>query len=101
MISLLNFDYKLLTKIFANRLKSVIPSIISTSQTGYVQGRNITDTIRLVQDIIHIAEIEQIPGILLMVDFQKAYNSIEWHFIIQALEYFNFGQSLIRWVKIF
>jgi len=99
-ISLLNLDYKILTKVLANRVKKVLPSIISSSQTGYVKDRCINDSVRLVQDIIHISELNKSPGILLMVDFQKAFDTIEWEFIEHALKRFHFGPTFSKWVKI-
>ncbi len=99
-ISLLNTDYKLLTKILAERVKAILPSIISPSQTGYITGRSTSDSIRLIQDIIHLSELNQTPTMLLTVDFQKAFDSIEWNLILIALEKFNFGPTFISWIKI-
>ena len=99
-ISLLNFDYKLLTKVLADRVKKVIPSIISSSQTAYVRDRSITDSVRLVQDIIHLLDLQISPGLLLLVDFQKAFDSINWKYVIDILEIFNFGPTFVRWVEI-
>ena len=99
-ISLLNVDYKILTKVLANRVKRVLPSIISNCQNGYVRNRSIHDSIRLVQDIIQYTEITQSPGVLLSVDFRKAFDSIEWNFIIKVLRKYNFGPGLINWINI-
>ena len=98
---LLNFDYKLLTKVIANRIKNVLPQIISTTQTGYVKERTIEDSVRYIQDIINFVHSNNSPGILLMIDFNKAFDSIEWNFILNALRKFNFGPNIIKWVKIF
>ena len=70
-ISLLNLDYKLLTKVLANRVKRVLPSIVENCQAGCVKDRSISDSIRLAQDIIHYTEITQSPGVLLTVDFKR------------------------------
>ena len=99
-ISLLNVDYKLLTKLLANRIKPILASIISPNQTGYVNNRSILDSVRTIQDIIHYLDINKVPGILLMIDFQKAFDSIEWSFIIKAMKQFNFGPNIIKWVQI-
>ena len=99
-ISLLNFDYKLLTKTLANRIKVVLPSIISSSQTGYIKDRSITDSVRLIQDLLHYLQIKKLPGILLMIDFKKAFDSLEWNFITRALTHFNFGPNFIQWTQI-
>jgi len=98
-ISLLNLDYKILTKVLAERVKGILPTIISSSQNGYITGRSTADCIRLVQDIIHLSELNQIPAILLTIDFQKAFDSIEWNFILLALEKFNFGPNFLTWIK--
>ena len=44
---------------------------------------------------------ENIPGLLIFIDFQKAFDSLEWNFLQRCLESFNFGSSLIRWVITF
>jgi len=98
-ISLVNFDYKLLTKTLAERVRKSLPIIISESQTGYVLGRSTFDSVRLVQDIIYLADRDRIPAILLTIDFQKAFDSIEWDFIYLALQKFNFGPIFIKWVR--
>ena len=89
---MLNLDYKILTKVLANRVKKVLPTIISNCQTGYVINRSINDSIRLVQDIIHYTDITQSPGALLTIDFQKAF--------IQVLKRYNFGPVLINWISV-
>ena len=52
-MSLLNVDYKIATKALAMRLKKVLPEVINNAQTGYLQGRFIGETIRLISDILH------------------------------------------------
>ena len=99
-ISLLNYDYKILTKVLANRVKQFLPYIISESQTGYVKERNIEDSIRLIQDVIHYLDTNNLPGILLAIDFQKAFDTIEWEFLLKALKHFNFGQNFIKWIEL-
>ena len=59
-ISLLNSDYKIITKILAERLKLLLPNIIHSEQKGYVNGRNIFDANRLLQDVIEYSEEEKI-----------------------------------------
>ena len=99
-ISLLNLDYKLLTKVLGSRVKNVLPSIISDCQTGYVLNMSINDSIRIVQDIINYTDITQSQGFLLAVDFHKAFDSIEWNFIMLALKKYNFGPVFINWINI-
>lgn len=98
-ISLLNVDYKILTKVLANRIKSVLPSIINCNQTGYVEGRQINQSIRLIQDVMEYTDKRKLAGMLLFIDFEKAFDSIEWNFIVKTLEKFKFGE-FIDWVKL-
>ena len=99
-ISLLNVTYKILSSCIASRIKKVLPCIIHESQKGFMKGRYIGENIRLIYDTIVVAEKENIPGILLMVDFEKAFDSISWKFIEKSMSFFEFPESIINWFKI-
>jgi len=99
-ISLLNVDYKIVSKVLTLRLKPLLPHIIHYNQTGYVEGRLIGDALRTVLDTLEFTDRENIPGILLCIDFQKAFDSIEWAYIMKVLDLFNFGPSFKKWIKI-
>ena len=100
-ITLLNSTYKLASSCIAERIKSVLSKLISSDQTGFVPGRYIGENCRLIYDILHFTEENNIPGILLLIDFEKAFDSISWSFLYDTLRYFNFGESVISWVKTF
>ena len=85
-ITLLNCDYKIATKSIASRIRKVLPKIINNDQTGFLKGRFIGEIIRLIDSIINYTNIEKIPGLLLFVDFEKAFDSIEWSFIEKTLK---------------
>ena len=93
-ISLLNVDYKIITKELAMRLKQVLPEIIHSDQTANIKDRNITDTLRKLIDIIDYTKANHIQGILIAVDFEKAFDSLEWNFIFKTLEVFNFRKRI-------
>jgi hypothetical protein len=76
-ISLLNVDCKIGSAYIAERLKTVLERLISNRQTGFLKGRYIGECTRLILDIIVRTEEEQIPGLLLIVDFEKAFDSLE------------------------
>ncbi len=99
-ISLTNYDYKILCFVLANRMQGVLKDIILEDQTGYIKGRYIGTNARLLEDYFEHCESKQIPGILLYLDFEKAFDSIEWNFMMSVLEKFNFGEGFIKWVKI-
>ncbi|KAL9989410.1 hypothetical protein ACROYT_G003957 [Oculina patagonica] len=100
-LTLLNTDYKIASKAIANRLKTALPKVISYDQTGFLKGRSINENIRLIEGIIRYTETEQIPGLLLFVDFEKAFDTLEWSFVKRTFQFYNFGPSLIKWIELF
>ena len=100
-ISLLNCDYKLVTKAVANRRKQVLPKFIDNDQTGFLKGRFIGENIRLVDSVINFTAAKNIPGPLVFLDFEKAFDTVEWPFIQKTYQHFNFGPSIISWIKLF
>lgn len=85
----------------ANRLKLVLPSLIKEEQTGFLAGRYIGENIRLLYDLMFYSEKLGLPGLLLQIDFEKAFDSVAWSFIYKVLDFFNFGHSIIRWIHLF
>ena len=79
-ISLVNVDTTIMTKAIAWRIKTVLPDIIHQNQTGYVKDRFIGETIRSIYDIMDFTATENIPGLMIFIDFQKAFDSVEWGF---------------------
>ena len=76
----------------------MLPDIIHENQTGYVNDRYIGETVRSIYDIMDFTAKENIPGLMLFIDFQKAFDSVEWEFLLKCLETFNFGPDFLRWV---
>ena len=66
-----------------------------------MKGRFIGENIRLIDCIIQYASEKNIPGLLPFIDFEKAFDSLEWSFIFDTLRFFGFGDSIINWVKAF
>ena len=100
-ISLLNCIYKIASGAIANRIKTTLHKIIHQDQTGFISGRYLGENTRLVYDIMHCAEQYNLKGLLLLIDFEKAFDSISWSFINKVLSYFGFGKSIISWVNLF
>ena len=85
-ITLLNVDFKIVAKARAKRLESILPHLIHPDQTGFVKGRYIGENITPISDIMEYTKLQKIPGILVSLDFCKAFDSIEWPFIMKTLE---------------
>ena len=101
-ISLLNVLYKIASSCIANRMgEKTLSILIHESQKGFMSGRFIGENIRLLYDIMKYTDINDIPGFLLLIDFVKAFDSISHEFIMQVLDFFNFGASVKSWVNFF
>ena len=100
-ISLLNVVYKLASGCIAERIKGFLDKIIHCDQTGFIKGRFIGENIRLVYDIMHYTEIIQVPGLLMLIDSEKAFDTVSCNFIQDALHFFNFNDSINSWIYTF
>ena len=99
-ISLLNIDYKIMSKCLAERLKKVIEKLVSKSQYGFIGGRNINDAVRTILDIADESNLNNKQGMLLALDFQKAFDSLSWDYLFRILKLNNFGDSFTKWIKL-
>ena len=95
-ISLINVDAKIISKVIAVRVENVLPNIIHHNQTGYVKDCYIGETVRSIFNIMEFTDHENIPGILIFIDFKKAFDTIEWHYLFDCLKAFNLGPDLIN-----
>ena len=100
-LTLLNCDYKIAAKAIANRLKAHLSKLINNDQSGFIKGRFIGENIRLIDSVINYAATKNIPGLLLFLDFEKAFDTLEWPFIQKTLVSFGFGPSIVQWFKTF
>ena len=76
-LSLTGVDYKILTYIFAERVQKVLKQMTNIDQKGFIKGRFIGYNIRLVQDTIEYAKMQNTTGVILFLDFKKAFDSLE------------------------
>ena len=100
-ISLLNVIYKLASAVISNRLKKVLDGLINENQKGFIAGRFLGENVRLIYDVLFETKKQNIPGLLLSIDFEKAFDTVSWSFISDVLDYFNFGNSIKAWVSLF
>jgi exonuclease III len=97
-ISLCNVTLKIITKTMANRIKTILPDIISTNQSAFVPGRLITDNIIIAHEVFHyLAQTNSQTGFIgLKTDMAKAYDRLEWSFIRATLESMNFPLTMVN-----
>ena len=98
-ITLLNTDYKILAKTLARRLSTVLDKLISEDQCGFMKGRSITTILRTTDDVINYLFTEKLPGILVGIDFTKAFDTISKTFIQDSLKLYGFGNDFNRWIE--
>ena len=89
-ISLLNVDIKIASKALALRLEKVLPEIVDGDQYAYVKSRTMFDAVRTIDDVMEYTKIKQLPGIMIAFDFEKAFDSLSWSFLVQSLEIIQF-----------
>lgn len=94
-------DLKIGSSAIAARIKAVHNKLISESESGFIKGRYIGDCNRLVSDLIEKTKRDNIPGLLVLLDFEKAFDLLEWNFIDSTFIYFGFGESIINWFKLY
>ena len=66
-----------------------------------MKGRYIGENLRLLYDVLVYTNFYKKPGLLLAVDFEKAFDSVAWSLIKKSLDRYNFGPDIKRWVQIF
>ena len=90
--------YKLLAKVLANRLKKVVGKVVSTSQNAFVKGRQILDTFLIANEVIDVWQKRKEKGIICKLDIEKAYDSINWKFLVKVLQKMGFGSKWVGWM---
>ena len=89
-----------LQKSLAEKLEHVLPELISSNQTAYVKNRYISKSGRLISDVIEMCEILDIPGYLVAMDIEKAFDSLNHGFLLSVLKKFGFAENFIRWINV-
>ncbi|GJZ26721.1 RNA-directed DNA polymerase, eukaryota [Tanacetum coccineum] len=97
-ISLIGCVYKVISKILANRLSKVISSVIGPNQTAFIAGRQILDGCLIANEIIRTASLEKLKLLLFKVDFEKAFDSVNWNFLQDIMRQMGFGAKWRKWM---
>ena len=66
-----------------------------------MSGRFSGDNIRLIYDVLNYSNITNKKGLMVLIDFEKAFDTVAWSFIEKCLKYFNFKPDIIKWIKVF
>ena len=98
-ISLLNVDSKLISKPLGNRLQDVMPNLVSENQSAYVNNRFISKSGKLISDILEITDSLQVDDLLMTIDIEKAFDSVNQFFLTSILKRYGLGDDFIKWIK--
>jgi len=100
-ISLLSIFYKLASACITKRIKPVLARLIGKEQKAYLAENNIGSVIMNLINMIHFCNTKKKEAFILLVDFQKAFDSINHEYIDNVLKIYGFGESIRRWVRLF
>lgn len=99
-ITLLNVSYKILAKVLARKLESILPKFVGSTQTGFIKGRYILENLITSWEAMNWAKSSNQNVAIFLLDFEKAYDRIEWNFIDIMLKAFGFPNIFCNYIKI-
>jgi hypothetical protein len=100
-IAMANFKFKIISKILADRLASIMPSIVSEEQKGFIHGRDIKDCLCIASEAVNLLHNKSFGGnVALKIDITKAFDTLDWNFILKVLKTFGFNVTFCNWIKV-
>ncbi|XP_024630075.1 uncharacterized protein [Medicago truncatula] len=100
-IALANFQFKIISKILADRLADITMRIISVEQRGFIRDRDISKCVILASEAINLLEKRQYGGnVALKVDIAKAFDTLDWNFLLAVLQRFGFDEKFVHWILV-
>ena len=91
--------YKWLGKALANRLRKVVGKVVSKAQGAFVEGRQILDAVLIANEAIDAILKNNECGILCKLDIEKAYDHVDWSFLLTIMQKMGFGEKWVGWIK--
>jgi hypothetical protein len=97
-ITLVGSMYKIISKVLANQLKGVLGGLLSQSQNAFIQGRQILDLVLIASECVDSRLRDETLGILCKLDLEKAYDHINWDFLLALLHKCGFLETWRKWI---
>ncbi|KAL3692858.1 hypothetical protein R1sor_006509 [Riccia sorocarpa] len=98
-ITLLNTVYKIWAKVLQRRLSPVLKRVITWEQNAFIPGRQLHSTVFLCNEAIFQAKVTEQDSVFLKIDFKKAFDTLRWDFLYEAMQRMQFGEIFISYVK--
>ncbi|KAJ3685147.1 hypothetical protein LUZ61_014311 [Rhynchospora tenuis] len=99
-VSVCNFIYKVISKLLSARMRVIMSKLVGSNQCAFVPGRIISDNILLLREIMHSFASSAFPkqAFCFKCDLSKAFDRMEWHFVVRVLQLYGFPPAFISWV---
>jgi chitinase len=91
LISLINYSFKIIIKLLADRLALVMDSLIDQLQTTYIKDRMIMDNVVCAHEVLYQVHVSKTKGVMLKIDFEKTFDRVNWDFLLETLKGRGFG----------
>ena len=98
-ISLIGSVYELLSKVLTERLKKVVDKQVDAQQMTFIKNRQIMDAILIANEVVDSRITQGKAGILCKLDIEKAYDHVNWKFLLKMFACMGFGRRRIQWIK--
>lgn len=99
-ISLCNVTNKIISKILTSRLAPILPLVVTPNQSGFIKGRLLSDNVLLAQELVHdISRKLLSPNLALKLDMEKAYDRVQWSFLLKVMEAMGFSPPWIGLIE--
>jgi len=98
-ISLVESLYKIISKILSKRMQKVLHKIIDKKQSAFIKDRSILDSVVVINEVIEEVRRKKGKCIIIKADFEKAYDSVNWEFLLYMLERMGFCPKWVKWIR--
>jgi hypothetical protein len=98
-ISLINCSFKIFGKLLTRRLKKVCERLVAQEQSAFIHGRYILESVVVTHEVVHSLHKNKDPGIILKLDYEKAYDRVNIDFLFEILKIRGFSETWIDWIK--
>jgi hypothetical protein len=98
-ICLLNVSFKIFTKVGTNRIMGIAHKVIRPTQTAFMPGRHILEGVLVLHETVHEIHRKKLDGIIMKIDFEKAYDKVKWDFLQQVLRMKGFDPTWCQWIN--